>query len=142
MKNYEFVDTEASSDVAFMAYGESLEELFRNAALAVAETTVVRSTVKQKIERTIELDADSSTDLLYDWLEEIVFVKDAEGLLLVDFEPDITENTGFKLTARAVGDKIDYESQDIRNDIKAVTLHKFRLEKTDNGWEAYVLLDL
>ena len=90
----------------------------------------------------IELEAANETDLLYNWLEEIVYLKDAENLFLVDFEIDITAADKKKLKARASGDKIDYSKQSIIVDVKAVTMHKFNLEKNADGWEAFVVLDL
>jgi SHS2 domain-containing protein len=30
----------------------------------------------------------------------------------------------------------------LRMDVKAVTLHRFALKETDQGWEAFVILDI
>jgi len=37
---------------------------------------------------------------------------------------------------------MDFRRHLFRADVKAVTLHRFRLEKSDEGWEAFVILDV
>jgi SHS2 domain-containing protein len=48
----------------------------------------------------------------------------------------------FTLQATAWGERLDPERHHPRVDVKAVTLHQFRLEKTGQGWEAFVILDI
>ena len=86
---YKFFDHTA--DVMFEAYGNDLDELFENAALAVEEIMVKLSTLGNKSVYTIKLSADSLEDLLYDFLSELIFVKDTEGLLFNKFEINISE---------------------------------------------------
>jgi len=139
---YRYLDDVAPADCAFIAYGKTLEELFANAALAVTGCMVEPDTVAAVYARQIQLVADSCQDLLYNWLEEIIFLKDAERLFLVDFEVRIEKKEPAFLTGTARGDKIDYKKQRIHVDVKAVTMHRFNLEQTQAGWEAFVVLDL
>jgi SHS2 domain-containing protein len=46
------------------------------------------------------------------------------------------------LEAIACGEILDPERHHPRVDVKAVTLHHFRLERTDRGWRASVILDI
>jgi len=142
VKDFVYIDSVAPSDCAYRAFGATLEELFTNAARAVTACMVELESVASKRSVEIELEAATETDLLYNWLEEIVYLKDTENLFLVDFEIDITSADKKKLKARASGDKIDYSKQRIIVDVKAVTMHKFNLEKNADGWEAFVVLDL
>jgi SHS2 domain-containing protein len=48
----------------------------------------------------------------------------------------------YLLEAIALGEKLDPERHHPRVDVKAVTLHHFRLEKTERGWKALVILDI
>ncbi len=142
MKDFVYIDSIAPSDCAYQAFGANLEELFINAARAVTACMVELESVVPQRSVEIELEAATETDLLYNWLEEIVFLKDTENLFLVDFEISNRAAENKKLRARASGDIIDYNCQRINVDVKAVTLHKFNLEKNADGWEAFVVLDL
>ena len=142
MKDFVYIDSIAPSDCAYRAFGATLEELFTNAARAVTACMVALESVASKRIVEIELEAASESDLLYNWLEEIIYLKDTENLFLVDFEIDITAADKKKLKARASGDHIDYNRQKINIDVKAVTMHEFNLEKKADGWEAFVVLDL
>ena len=142
MKDFIYIDSVAPSDCAYRAFGATLEELFANAARAVTTVMVEPDSVALSRVVEIELKAATETDLLYNWLEEIVYLKDAENLFLVDFEVNIGGTENNRLKARARGDRIDYNSQRINVDVKAVTMHKFKLEKHVDGWEAFVVLDL
>lgn len=42
----------------------------------------------------------------------------------------------------AWGEKLDPTRHRQRADVKAVTLHHFKLEKADGGWSANVILDI
>jgi SHS2 domain-containing protein len=140
-RKYEYIDDVAPSDCAFRAFGESLEELFANTALAVTNCMVDIDSVAARDKREIELRAKSASDLLYDWLEEIVYIKDAELLFLKEFDIELSEDAT-KLKATARGEKINREKHRIFIDVKAVTMHRFSLEKKGDRWEANVVLDL
>ena len=46
------------------------------------------------------------------------------------------------LHATAIGEQLDPQRHQMRVDVKAVTLHRFRVEQTEQGWEAFVILDI
>jgi len=142
VKDFEYLDSVAPSDCAFKAYGATLEGLFANAARAVTGCMVEAESVGKSEEHEIELKAKSLSDLLYSLLEEIIYLKDSEGVFLVDFELDISISEEYLLKAKASGEKIDYKKQEIYADVKAVTMHRFDLRETADGWEAFVVLDL
>ena len=141
MKKYEYDDTVAIGDCAYRAFGETLEELFVNAGLAAMQCMVELNTVDAEQEREIELSADSESDLLYEWLEEIVYLKDAENVFLTDFQIEFLDGNK-RLRAKARGEKINPEKHAINADVKAVTMYRFDLKKTEKGWEAFIVLDL
>ena len=141
MKRFEYDDTVAGGDCAYRAFGKTLEELFANAGLAAMQCMVELDTVDARQDREIELSADSETDLLYEWLEEIIFLKDAEDLFFKEFEIEFDDENK-RLKAKARGEKINPEKHGINVDVKAVTMYRFNLERTETGWEAFIVLDL
>ena len=81
--------------------------------------------------------------LLFDLLQELIFYKDSEQLLLRVDEVRIETQPGeYRVTATGRGETLDPGRHEQRVDVKAVTLHQFSLEKTDDGWMAQVILDI
>ena len=141
---YHYLDDFATADIAFEATGESMEQVFVAAAEATMNVMVeaLRS-IEPRVEKRIELKNSDPDMLLFDLLQELVYYKDAEQLLLRVKEIAITEGDGtYMLRACAAGEKLDPERHEQRVDVKAVTLHQFRLQKTGALWRALVILDI
>jgi SHS2 domain-containing protein len=81
--------------------------------------------------------------LLFDFLQELIYLKDAERLLLRVRDAQIDKKEGkYFLKAEAAGETLDAARHHQRADVKAVTLHNFAVEKENGGWKATVLLDI
>jgi SHS2 domain-containing protein len=134
----------ATADVAFEAWGATKEETFLAAADATLNTMVEEiGTVAPLERRVFSLAADSLDLLLFELLQELVYYKDAERLLLRVRELRIEETgSGFRLHADATGETIDPARHPLLADVKAVTLHRLSVEKTPSGWRAVVVLDV
>ena len=132
----------ATADVAFDASGKTLSELFESACLATSEVMVDLKTVKPVTEKTFTKENQNLDGLLYDVLDELVFLKDTDNLLFIQFKIEVTEGKPNKSSVTAMGQKIDQKTMDLRNDVKAVTYHLFELKKTKSGYSAKVLLDV
>lgn len=137
MKKYRFLDHTA--DVKFQAFGATLEEVFTNAALAMAslmcqEKVSSRSSIRMHVEgRDLE-------SLLYNFLEEFLVLFDSRNFLLARVEAVEIDNRELKLEAEAVGDRAgDYE---IYLGIKAVTYSDMFVRQENNAWVAQVVLDV
>lgn len=141
---YRYLEHIATADAAFEAVGDTIEELFVAAGDAVMNT-MVEELASIACEETVafETEHDALDLLLYNFLSELVFLKDARCLLLRVKSVRITEAGGkFNAKAIAYGEKIDPKKHPLLSDVKAVTLHRFTLEKTDSGWRALVILDI
>ncbi|MBS3054977.1 MAG: archease [Candidatus Aenigmarchaeota archaeon] len=136
---YKFLEDIAIADIAFEATGKDLNELFESAATALEVSMANIKKVKPKIKKEISLSKETVEELLFDFLNELVYLKDAESLLFSKFSVDVK---GKKLHAEVFGDKIDSKTQELDNDVKAVTLHGFKVEKTKDGWNTKVILDV
>jgi len=141
---YRYLDDIATADIAFEAWGDTLEELFAVSAEAVLNVMVENpDSIVERERLTIQCEADSREMLLFHLLEELVYYKDAERffLKLSDVVIESRDNR-FILTVKAHGEMIDPERHELNVDVKAVTLHRFALEKTERGWTATVVLDI
>lgn len=138
---YTFLDHTA--DVLFQAEGKTLEELFTQCALAVEDTQVNVKKIKPKKTVKIALEKQTLEKLLFDFLDELLFYKDAEQLLFSEFAIKIQEKEGkYLLSCAASGEKLDVEKHEPKVDIKAITMHLFEIKKTKKGWWAQVLVDI
>jgi len=141
---YEFLEDVATADIAFTAQGKNLEELFIAAADAVMNVMVeALASIQPRERRTCTLEHDALDMLLFNFLQELAYYKDAENLLLRVQQVQIREQDAhYALHATAMGEQLDPQRHQMRVDVKAVTLHRFRVEQTEQGWEAFVILDI
>ena len=141
---YHYLEEVGTADIAFEATGRDLPELFSSAADATMNVMIDNlASIEPRQTRWIELSSDQLDMLLFDFLQELIYFKDAERLLLRvrDARLDARDG-GYFLTANAVGEQLDAERHHQRADVKAVTLHNFSVKKQDAGWKAMVLLDI
>lgn len=142
--SYQYLDDVATADVAFKAQGSTHEEMFISAAQAVMNVMVEDlSAIQSKEDRVISLKDKTLEMLLFQFLQEFIYYKDAEQLLLLTRDVHIELTAGvFLLTARASGEKINPKRHRLNVDVKAVTMHRFAVKQTPQGWEAAVVLDI
>ena len=141
---YRFLEDIATADVAFCAWGESREDAFKAAAEATLKVMVENpEQVQKKTGRKICLENTELDLLLFDLLQELIYYKDAEELLLHVLDVSIEETPGrYRLSASAAGEILDPERHHLQVDVKAVTLHRFTLAQRNGEWEARVILDI
>ena len=143
-----------TADVAVEAEGDSLSTLFVALAdgLAAASATAIPNDIGDRFE--LEVVAESREALLFEYLDELIYLRDIrlelpvdnriEALEYVDDPDDSVPASDvpadrWRLEASAHG--VSLESIDAR-EIKAITYADMRLEETDSGWEAYVVFDV
>lgn len=139
---YQLTDTHTNADVGLVAYGTNLEELFADSAYGLTSIMVESDDIQLRRELSLELKADDLPELYFDWLSEIIYIKDAESFLLKRVEFDIIDKTAVFLRARLFGDSIAPNRQVLKIDVKAVTKYKFRMEKVGERWNGEVVFDL
>lgn len=142
--SYEFLEDVATADIAFRAWGKDLPELFQAAGDATINTMIENlDAIELKEMRKIVLEDDALDLLLFNFLQEFIYYKDSELLLLRTKEIQFEEkDSKHHLTAVLQGEKLDSDRHHQRVDVKAVTLHHFQLKQTTEGWTAMVILDI
>lgn len=142
MGRHVFLESIAVADCAVEIEGSDLDDLFATAARALAEVMVDPATVRTNVERRLELTAPSIDLLLYDWLAELIYLKDAEQLVFPVSDVAVSDGSPCRLTARLTGGAIDRSTTALRADAKAVTFHQFSVEPQAHGWRARVVIDI
>ena len=141
---YEFLEDVAIADIAFRAWGMDLKETFIAAADATMNVMVEElNSIQPRERREFKLENEALDMLLFNFLQELIYYKDSEKLMLrIDQVKIKEEDNHHLLEAIALGEKLDPNRHRTRVDVKAVTLHRFYLEKVNQGWKALVILDI
>ena len=137
VKDFELI--EHTADVGIMAYGADVKEAFANAARGMFSLIVELESVRQAEHRDIEVTAPDEESLLVTWLNELIYLFDAESMLFSRF--DITELSTDRLKARAYGEPVDNTRHRLKTGIKAATYHMVEVVR-DNGIRVKVLFDI
>jgi SHS2 domain-containing protein len=133
----------ATSDVSFEARGETLEALFAAAAEALLAATLSNPADVTPRERVpVSLSEPDLELLLLRFLNELVFLRDARGLLLRAGPLRIDGTGEARLAGELVGEQIERARHRLEADVKAVTAHGLRVEREAAGWRATVTLDV
>jgi Archease protein family (MTH1598/TM1083) len=78
--------------------------------------------------------------LMLHWLSELNYRRITEHRLFRQFE--VIQMDEESLVAVVRGEKLDPARHEIFTEIKAVTFHAMRIERSDRGWEAQIIFDL
>ena len=141
---YRLLEDIAIADACYELHGSNIEEIFQAGFLALMETSVELDTVKEDRIKNILLQHKDLERLFYEFLEELIYLKDAELLIFKNCDlsikkDDVTDT--FKLVAKLSGQEID-ESVSTITDVKAITYYKFYIRQLDDGWESRITFDL
>ncbi|MCL1978280.1 MAG: archease [Candidatus Bathyarchaeota archaeon] len=130
---FEFL--EHTADVYVRAYGDSMQEAYENAALAMFETITKTGKVGQKEEEIITVEAEDQYALLYSWLEALLVNSETKGMLYSKFQiTDWTETAeSFKITAHVWGEKFQSKKHPQKVAVKAVTYHRMVVMREKEG---------
>lgn len=141
---YRFLEDLATADVAFEAWGKTVEEMFLAAAEATMNVMVGNPDAIAPVRPiAVSLQDDALDMLLFQFLQELIFYKDADMLLLrVRSVRIAADKGGFTLSAEARGEEIDRQKHELSVDVKAVTLYRLGVVETEGGWKATVVLDI
>ena len=124
MERYVLIDHTA--DMMVKAFGKTLEECFANAAFALFDQTVDLSNIGTNEETDIRVSGIDDEDRLYSFLSEMLFIEDADNLILKEFEVSFD---GDDVICQAKGETLDRSRHRIRSEIKAVTYHMMEIDR-------------
>ncbi len=135
---YEFFDHTA--DLGIRVLAADLDTLFADAAVGLFATIVEDpDTVQPTTSRLIEIAGTDREYLLFDWLKALLYLVDAEHLLFSRFQVHVGPE-GVK--GEAFGEPLDRTRHELAHEVKAITYHGLKVEQTDEGWLAEVIVDI
>ncbi len=140
--SYRLLEEIAIADACFELQGNSLEEIFYAGFLALQETSVEPHTLKSSLSRTILLENSDVEKLLFEFLEELIYLKDAEFLIFKNCKISLEKKSSmWQLKAMLEGQEFTNEVSTI-TDVKAITYYQFYVKKKGDIWEARITFDL
>jgi len=139
MDKFEIIDTTA--DIGIRAFGNNLPEVFSNAAIGMLSLITDLETVKERLEKSINVSAIDIETLLVEWLNELIFLFDTEMLLFSRCE--ITLLTDTQIQASCFGEKVDKTRHILNRGIKSATYHRLKIDRQKDGVSrADIILDI
>ncbi|MEW5913309.1 MAG: archease [Thermodesulfobacteriota bacterium] len=131
---------EHTADLGLWVEAEGLGELFQAAALALAQVMVTGPRQGEPAWRELDLQGGDLAELLVQMLGEVVYLWDAEGLLVAAAQ--VQEVAPGRLRARLGVVPAGPQQHAPGEPVKAVTYHRAKVEPKDGGWRAEVILDV
>jgi len=145
-----------TADIKFQAFGEKLGTCFSNAALAITNI-ITKDKIKPNIKKTIKVKGKDFESLLYNFLEEFLFLFETKRFLLSKIinisifnkahtKQETKDNTNknnksnnYDLKAEIIGDNQEHE---LSNHIKAITYNDMFVKKQKDKFICQVVVDV
>ena len=131
---------EHTADLGLRVRARGLDALFAEAGRGLLSIIVANpDSVRGVQEKSYQLESESVEYLFFDWLSELLYTFETEGLLLSSFQIRLS---GGRLQATCRGEKMDAQRHQMDHEIKAATYHQLRVERDGEDWLAEAILDI
>jgi protein archease len=130
------------TDAIIEAYGNTLEEAFENAAKGLNDTMIDLKTVRPDREIKISASGHDLSSLLFDWLDKVMLLLVADGIVMSEFSVEIKQQNGYSLEGVAKGERLNLDRHHYKVEIKAVTYHEMQITQEKGQATVRFLLDL
>ena len=138
MDKFKFL--EHTADMKFQAYGKTIEEAFKNSALALI-SVMTKDKIKEKEKKKIKIEGKDLENLLYNFLEEFLILLDSENFVLSKIRKiKIEKKKHYSLVADISGDNA--ENYEFNLDVKAVTYNEMFVKKEKDKFICQVVVDV
>jgi SHS2 domain-containing protein len=137
---FSYAEEGPEADLTVDAWGGSLGEAFGNAARALFNAITPIEGVRAQTSRAIEAEGDDLGSLLFNFLDELLYIHDIDLLVFSEFDVEVDEE-GLRVRAECRGERFDVGRHEQGIMIKAVTFHDMRIGRADGGWAVRVVFD-
>ncbi len=128
MKRFQLI--EHTADTGLVACGHSLAEAFANAAYGLFSIITELNRVREVKSRPVAVTAGDVEELLFNWMNELIYVFEVEHLLFKRF--DIPELTEHNLKATVWGETYDPSRHQLKLGVKSATYHMLEVDGEKN----------
>ena len=137
MHGFQILDHTA--DVGIRATGDDLAGAFANAARGMFSIITDLDTIQRRESHDVTVTAPDVEALLVNWLNELLYRFEVEGLLFADFAIDVL--TQQQLRATCSGERVDLQRHPMKTGVKAATYHGLEVHQ-DHPYHVQVILDI
>jgi len=131
---------EHGSDIGVRGFGESVEQAFEQAGLALSAIVADLSRIAPSETVEVRCDAPDRELLLVSWLNAVVYEMAVRRMLFSKFRVVIS---GGSLTGSLGGEKVDRERHDLAVEVKGATVTALRVARAQDGeWIAQCVVDV
>lgn len=124
--------TEHTAELELELEADSPEGVFEEARRAFVE--LAGTGIGETVERQVSIEATDLPALLAAWLDELVFLADAEGV--------VAESAQLLLEGSRLTGCVQGRRGEPRPLVKGVTLHRLRFRRESDGWRGRIVLDV
>ncbi len=137
-KQFEFI--EHTADLGIKVYGETLEQLFKNAALGMYNIICENFSFisPQKLYQNSFKELDYET-LLISFLNELIYQTFVNKIVFCDFEIKI-ENC--KIDFTCFGEIYNKQKHGVMFELKSATFHNLKITRTSTFFECVIIFDV
>jgi SHS2 domain-containing protein len=131
---------EHTADIGLRVRAKTLPELFTDAASGLLTLIVDNlDAVQPKEQRFLRLESESVDLLLFDWLEHLLFLFDADHWIAKEWSLAVDEK---ELRATLHGESLDLTRHVMAHEVKAITYHGLKVWQENHEWFAEVIVDI
>lgn len=135
-----YVQLDHTGDIQIKVLGNSIKELFINAAYALFDTITDADKIGSNLAETVEVSGIDKEELLVNWLSELNYVFLTESKVFSKFDIDYFKDN--ELSATVIGEKFNAHKHALHKEIKAITFHDLHIEKVGEHWETKIVFDI
>ncbi len=128
------------ADIGIKGFGQSINEAFEQAALAMTAVITDPKTVAHSEMVEIACEAPDEELLFVDWLNELVYEMATRNMLFGKYQVSVSHNS---LLGQAWGEKIDFLKHEPVVEVKGATYTSLSVKHNDDeAWIAQCVIDV
>jgi SHS2 domain-containing protein len=135
---YQIIDHAA--DIGIIVQAADIKDLFMRAAYAMTDIMVEGDIEGKRVRRELTVEGEDLPDLMVRWLGEVLYLFEAEKLIVRDIEITSVSETELESVLSLV--RFRKGRHQIAREIKGVTYHQISVERKDGEWEARIIFDI
>jgi len=137
---HQFELLEHTSDIGVVGRGGTREEALIAASHGLISVLADPAGFQPLEERLFKATGPDEAAQIVNWLNEILFFFDTEGMVFTEFVIDSWMPE--EITGRAKGERLDIDRHEFRTAVKAATYHQFESSPAPGGWQIRVFVDV
>ena len=118
-----------ATDAFIEVTASSLTEAFKVAGDSVVDIILDNSKIEEKKERNIVVKGKDLNYLLYNWLEDLIYLIITEGFAIKKLDITVEKNEEYTISAQISGEDIDIKKHGFKVEIKSPTFHEMDIKQ-------------